>query len=227
MTSVNRSRRPVSAETVPGMVLFESALARGFLSGAGTISLMAAQEPNNGTDLKPGEDAGFLTSHQNREPTSWLPWIIAAAAVILGLGILVVVGGRTSPESSSTGTGMAPADPYASKLSISGIQMSEATSFSGAKVTYIDGQIANTGDRTLTGITVQVGFHNDVGQFAQRLSLPLNFIRTRQPYVDTQPVSAAPIEPGQSRDFRLIFDTVPADWNMQVPEIRVISVRSR
>jgi hypothetical protein len=188
---------------------------------------MPAQEPNNGTDLKPGEDAGFLASHQNREPTSWLPWIIAAAAVILGLGILVVVGGRTNPESSSTGTGMAPADPYASKLSISGIQMSEATSFSGAKVTYIDGQIANSGDRTLTAITVQVGFHNDVGQFAQRLSLPLNFIRTRQPYVDTQPVSAAPIEPGQSRDFRLIFDTVPADWNMQVPEIRVISVRSR
>jgi hypothetical protein len=188
---------------------------------------MAAQEPNNGTDLKPGGDPGFLASHQNREPTSWLPWIIAAAAVILGLGILVVVGGRTTPESSSTGTGMAPADPYAPQLSISGIQMSEATSFSGAKVTYIDGQIANTGDRTLTAITVQVGFHNDVGQFAQRLSLPLNFIRTREPYVDTQPVSAAPIEPRQSRDFRLIFDTVPPDWNMQVPEIRVISVHSR
>jgi hypothetical protein len=188
---------------------------------------MPAQEPNNGTDVKPGEDAGFLASHQNREPTSWLPWIIAAAAVILGLGILIVVGGHTNPESSSSGTGMAAADPYASKLTISGIQMSEATSFSGAKVTYIDGQIANTGDRTLTAITVQVGFHSDVGQFAQRLALPLSFVRTRLPYVDTQPVSAAPIEPGQSRDFRLIFDTVPADWNLQFPEIRVISVRSK
>jgi hypothetical protein len=45
--------------------------------------------------------------------------------------------------------------------------------------------------------------------------------------VDTQPVSAAPIEPGQTRDFRLIFDTMPADWNQQIPEIRIISVRSR
>src|SRR5271155_2411585 len=160
------------------------------------------------------EDPGFLASHQTRDTTSWLPWIIAAAVVILGLGILVVVGGRTNPDSSASGTGMAAADPYAAKLSISGVQMSEATSFSGAKVTYIDGQIANTGDRTLTAITVQVGFHSDVGQFAQRVALPLSFIRTRQPYVDTQPVSAAPIEPGQSRDFRLIFDTVPADWNM-------------
>ena len=173
------------------------------------------------------EDPGFLASHQTREATSWLPWIVAAAVVILGLGILVVVGGRSTPGDSAAGTGMATADPYAAKLSISGLQMSEATSFSGAKVTYIDGQIANTGDRTLTAITVQVGFHSDVGQFAQRVALPLSFIRTRQPYVDTEPVSAAPIEPGQTRDFRLIFDTVPADWNLQFPEIRVISVRSK
>jgi hypothetical protein len=105
--------------------------------------------------------------------------------------------------------------------------MSEATSFSGAKVTYIDGQITNNGNRTLTAITVQVGFHSDVGQYAQRLAVPLSFIRTRQPYVDLEPVSAAPIEPGQSRDFRLIFDTVPADWNLQYPEIRVIGVQSK
>jgi adenosylcobinamide amidohydrolase len=59
------------------------------------------------------------------------------------------------------------------------------------------------------------------------LAVPLSLIRTRQPYVDIEPVSAAPIEPGQQRDFRLIFDTVPADWNQQYPEIRVISVHSR
>jgi len=173
------------------------------------------------------EDPGFLASHQTREATSWLPWIVAAGVIILGLVILVVVGGRTQPDSSLNSTGMAAADPYGAKLSISGLQMSEATSFSGAKVTYIDGQLANTGDKTLTAITVQVGFHSDVGQFAQRVALPLSFIRTRQPYVDTEPVSAAPIEPGQTRDFRLIFDTVAADWNLQFPEIRVISVRAK
>ena len=132
-----------------------------------------------------------------------------------------------APPSLPRGTGLAPADPYAPKLPISGIQMSEAASFSGAKVTYIDGQITNSGDRTVIAITVQVGFHNDTGQFAQRIAVPLSLIRTREPYVDTQPVSAAPIEPGQTRDFRLIFDTMPADWNQQVPEIRIISVRSR
>ena len=188
---------------------------------------MPAQEPKHEPDAKAKQESGFLASHQAGEATSWLPWIIAAAVIILGLVILIVVGDRVNPDSRPTGTAMAPADPYAANLSIAGLQMSEATSFSGAKVTYIDGQITNHGNQTLTAITVQVGFHSDVGQFAQRLAFPLTLIRTRQPYVDLQPVSAAPIEPGQSRDFRLIFDTVPSDWNLQYPEIRVISVHGK
>jgi hypothetical protein len=188
---------------------------------------MAAQERKDERSPKSGEDPGFLASHQTRDATSWLPWIIAAAVVIVGLGVWIVVGDRANPDSPVASTGMAPPDPYAASLPISGLQMSEADSFSGAKVTYIDGQISNTGNRTLTAITVQVGFHSDVGQYAQRLAVPLSLIRTRQPYIDIESVSAAPIEPGQHRDFRLIFDAVPADWNQQYPELRVISVHSR
>jgi hypothetical protein len=173
------------------------------------------------------EDPVFLASHQGHEKTSWLPWIAAAVVIVVGVIFLIVAGGRSHPDATANNTGMAAADPYAARLTISGLQMSEATSFSGAKVTYIDGQLANTGDKTLSAITVQVGFHSDVGQFAQRISVPLSFIRTRQPYVDTEPVSAAPIEPGQTRDFRLIFDAVPADWNLQFPEIRVINVHTK
>jgi Protein of unknown function (DUF2393) len=172
-------------------------------------------------------DPGFLASQQTREKTSWLPWVVASAVVVLGLGILVVVGGHGNPDSQANTAGMSPADPYAASLALSDLQMSESTSFSGAKVTYIDGQITNSGDRTLNAITVQVGFHSDVGQYAQRLALPLNLIRTRQPYVDIEPVSAAPIEPGQRREFRLIFDAVPGDWNLQYPEIRVIGVHTK
>jgi Protein of unknown function (DUF2393) len=182
---------------------------------------MPAEENNQ--DPEPD----FLASQQTREATSWAPWIVAAVVVIVGIGALVILGGRGNHQTEAGGTGMAPAAPYAASLPISGLQMSEATSFSGAKVTYVDGQIANNGNQTLSSITVQVGFHGDTGQFAQRLALPLSFIRTRQPYVDLEPVSAAPIAPNQSRDFRLIFDTVPAEWNQQYPEIRVISVRAR
>ena len=99
--------------------------------------MMPAQEQKD--DHSPKSEPGFLASHQTRDATSWLPWIIAAAVVIVGIGIWVVVGIRANPDSPASGTGMATADPYAASLPISGLQMSEADSFSGAKVTYIDG----------------------------------------------------------------------------------------
>jgi hypothetical protein len=176
---------------------------------------------------KSDDEPGFLASQQTRETTSKLPWIIAAAVAVVSVGVWILVGGRGNHDLLPTSTGMAPADPYAASLPISGLQMSEADSFSGAKVTYIDGQVTNIGSRTVTAVTVQVGFHSDVGQYAQRMAVPLSLIRTREPYVDIEPVSAAPLEPGQKRDFRLIFDTVPADWNQQYPEVRVISVHSK
>jgi hypothetical protein len=45
--------------------------------------------------------------------------------------------------------------------------------------------------------------------------------------VDLQPVNRDPILPGQTRDFRLIFDSVPQDWNQNYPEIRVIQVTGK
>lgn len=202
---------------------------------AGTIPLMTASEPNqeqNGNEPQSGNpsraaETGFLLRHTEAESRSWLPWIVASAVIVLGLLTLLVLGHRSSSNLQSGGTGMAPSAPYAPQLPISGVEMSQASSFSGAKVTYLDGKISNTGDKTITGITVQAGFRDDLGQLAQRVAMPLALIRTREPYVDTEPVSAEPLKPGDSRDFRLIFDSVPPDWNQQYPEIRVIGVQTR
>ncbi len=182
---------------------------------------MAAAEPNRNKQ----EDGGFLASHQTTEPKSWMPWIVAGAVVLLLLVLFSILGRRSAPSLQPGGAGMAAPDAYATNLPITQLEMSQAASFSGATVTYIDGKIANSGNKTITGITVQVGFRNDLGQLAQRTVTPLNFIRTRQPYVDTEPVSAAPLKPGDQQQFRLIFDSLPGDWNQQLPEIRVIATQ--
>src|ERR1700761_787014 len=96
----------------------------------------------------------FLSAQTTRESTNWMPWIVAAVVIVVVLGVVIMLGGHGTPA-APTGAGMANADPYATNLGVSGLQMSEASSFSGAKVTYIDGQIANTGNKTVTGITVQ------------------------------------------------------------------------
>jgi hypothetical protein len=176
------------------------------------------------TELKttPDGEPGLSFTQSGTEPRSWLPWAVAGAVIVIGVGLLAVLGGRHTP--SSIAPGLTAADPYSANLAISNVHMSEASNFAGGKVTYLDGQIANTGKQTLKSVTVQVAFRNDLKEIAQKETMPLSLIRTHEPYVDTQPVSAAPIKPGEQREFRLIFDTVAPDWDQVYPEIRVIHV---
>jgi hypothetical protein len=167
---------------------------------------------------------GLSLTQPTKEPASWLPWAVAAVAILLGLGAMILFGGHRASVPLGAGPGLAPPDPYAGRLAIGDLKMSEASNFAGSKVTYLDGQITNNGDRTLTAITVQVAFRNDLKEIAQKETLPLSLIRTHDPYVDTQPVSASPLKPGEQREFRLIFDSVAPDWNQQYPEVRVIQV---
>jgi hypothetical protein len=150
-------------------------------------------------------------------------WMIAGAVVLAILGALLLAGHRRAPVV----TGVQPADAYAADLPLSQLQMSESTSLSGGKSTFIDGHIRNQGSAVVTGVTVQVLFKNEEQMPPQVETVPLTLIRTREPYVDTEPVRAEPLNSGDEREFRLIFESIPANWNMQMPEIRVIKVEKR
>lgn len=181
-----------------------------------------------GSMSTPGSEPGLFQPQRpaSREPRSTLPWLIAGGFVIVVIGVLVALSHRSQPANPG-GAGLAPPDPYAASLPITNLQMSQANSMVGGESTYIDGQIANHGNTTVTGVTVQVAFRDLANQIVQKETMPLNLIRTRQPYVDTEPVGAAPILPGQTREFRLIFDHVSQDWNQSYPEIRVIRVSGK
>jgi Protein of unknown function (DUF2393) len=152
-----------------------------------------------------------------------MAWGVAGLVVLVALIVLVLTG----RHKESAPTTVQPLAEYASSLQLSQLAMSESTSLSGGKSTYIDGHIQNAGNRTVTGVTVQVLFRNDEAMPPQINTLPLSLIRTREPYIDTQPVSAAPLKPGDGRDFRLIFESIPANWNMQLPEIRVVGLSQK
>lgn len=166
-----------------------------------------------------------------KEPRSPLPWIIAAAVVVIIIIGFLIAGHRTAESHPSLGNpgGAAMAAPaaYAAHLTISDIQMSQASSGIASTQTYIDGDITNHGTKTLTGVIVQVGFRDFDNQLAQKQTMQMTLIFTHKPYVEIEPVAAAPIEPGQTRQFRLIFDHVTDSWNQNYPEIRVIAVQGK
>ncbi len=151
-------------------------------------------------------------------------WAVAGVAMLAVFAAFAFMGRRKPAPAPNT---LLPLAAYASNLPLSQLAMSEATSLSGGKSTFVDGHIRNTGSQTVTGVTVQVLFRNDEQMPPQMETVPLSLIRTREPYIDTQPVSVAPLKPGDDREFRLIFESIPTNWNMQMPEVHVVEVESK
>ena len=153
-----------------------------------------------------------------------------AAWGVAGLVVLAVIFGlvfATRHKAQAPPNTIQPLAAYAAELPLSQLAMSESTSLAGGKSTFVDGHIRNTGSQTVTGVTVQVIFHNDEAMPPQLETVPLALIRTREPYVDTQMVSAAPLKPGDEREFRLIFESIPTNWNYQMPEVHVVRVDTK
>ena len=167
-----------------------------------------------------------LVSSADTGERNWLPLVIAAAVVLLIAAVMVLVLEQRKPAAEVTPISAATA-PYAASLPITGLVMSESANLAGGKVTYLDGHIANQGPRTVTGVAVQVLFRDAAHEVAQNETRQLKLIRIREPYVDLESVSAAPLKPGDEHDFRFIFDAVSPDWNGAYPELRVIRVDSK
>jgi hypothetical protein len=146
---------------------------------------------------------------------------------ILGFAVVAILAGLFLPrgqekETAKTANIILPADAYAKSIVFSELAMSRSGSLSGGTSTFLDGHVRNTGTSTITAATLQVIFRNDVGLSPQVENVPLSLIRTHQPYIDTEPVSAAPIKPGDDVEFRLIFESIPENWNQQMPEVQVV-----
>jgi hypothetical protein len=152
--------------------------------------------------------------------TRWPPGLVAAVAVaaMVVFGILLALEKhRPAPTGSAE---------YAAHLQLSNMRVSQSESVSGALSTFVDGQVVNNGDQTVTAATVEAQFAWSGGQ-AQTATAPLAIVHMRQPVVDTVPLSTAPLAPGQQADFRLIFDSVKSGSNIQVTNVRVLQASTR
>ncbi len=149
-----------------------------------------------------------------------------SSRLIIGLAVVVVIGGalaaafllREPPKVAK------PPSPYIASLKLSDFKMSAAENFVGHTVSYIDGTITNTGDKTVIHVVVEVVFKDSMGQMAQREEVPLQVVRTNGAYLEPVDVSVSPLAPSQAQPFRLTFDSISAQWNHEYPEIRVTDV---
>lgn len=183
----------------------------------GQYNLSMAESPSRMPSL--GTSSGSY--EESRPPI--VPIAIGAVAVLVVVGLLIIFGRKGANEN----TAQATPDAYAANLVTSDAAMSTADNFAGQQVTYIEGKITNKGSQTVNGAVVQIVFHDSLGQVVQKETQRLMVITTREPYVDTAPLSTAPLKPGQTRDFRLTFEHVSSEWNMQLPEITTVKTSTQ
>ena len=148
-------------------------------------------------------------------------------ALILIVVVALIVSSRTSPTRIATAPKImqsGDSDAYAANLRLSEVNLSAADNFAGGTSYYVEGTVSNTGNKVVNGATVEITFKNSLGQVVQRETQNLMIVLARQPAIDVVALNVAPLKPAQSREFRLTFERISADWNQQKPDLRLINV---
>jgi hypothetical protein len=148
------------------------------------------------------------------EEKSRFPVAFIAGVVV----VLILAGGAALLIRRSQPTGIAAAtklpfgsqeQSYAPRIAFQAIQMAHSTNFLNQEFTFVAGTIVNNGDHAIAGLQVAIEFHDQFNQTILRDSEMLI------------PPTAQPLPAGQMRDFQVILERIPSDWNRQYPSIRV------
>jgi hypothetical protein len=167
---------------------------------------------------------GLLQPNANptteRQESSLRPILIGIVIVGIVIGILALIFRAEQKK---------PAAPpaYAANLKFSDMTTSAAQNFAGQTVSYVDGAITNTGDKTVIHAMVRITFKDDMGQMAQREELAIRVLRTGGPYDEAVDLNLSPLAPGQSKPFRLTFENISAQWNHAYPDLQITQVSTK
>jgi hypothetical protein len=137
--------------------------------------------------------------------------------VVLGCAVAMAAAGllylnRPVPQQGGDVQASPEAKAYASSLSLSDVELKATENFMRQQVVEIEGKITNNGSRSLKSVEVFCMFHAVNGREIYRERVPI-----------VRP-SSNPLEPKQSRTFRLPFDTLPDGWNQAMPGLAMARI---
>ncbi len=108
-----------------------------------------------------------------------------------------------------------------SEVQFSDIEMSQATADDPLE---LHGRVLNSGNHRVTGAIVQLTFKDSAGKKLSTIQKPiLSMTEESDPGVSND-FSGDPIEPDESRTFRVLVRNAPPRWDRSLPEVKVITV---
>lgn len=141
------------------------------------------------------------------------------SALLLILATVVLVTGTVfwflflkAAPSQQPGILTPEAKAYTRNLGLSDVGMSAKESMMQATLVEITGKLRNGGDRPLSLVEINCVFYDPYGQVVLRERVPI--VRSRGPV----------LKPGESRDFRLPFDSIPQGWNQALPQLVIARI---
>ncbi len=120
--------------------------------------------------------------------------------------------GCQRPVDGGTSATAAEAKEYLKSLELSEFEMKGAESFGGQQLVEITGKISNQGARALRQVELRCIFTDPYGQEVFRDKVLI-----------VRPDRGG-LKPGETKPYRLAFDTVPKTWNQAPPHMVMAGV---
>jgi hypothetical protein len=104
------------------------------------------------------------------------------------------------------------AKAYVKYLQLGDVTMKATDAFLKQTLVEIEGKITNFGDRKLVSVEINCVFYDPYGQVVLRERVPI--VRAR----------GGGLNPGETKNFRLAFDTIPESWNQALPQLVIAQI---
>jgi hypothetical protein len=142
-----------------------------------------------------------------------------ARLAIAGVALAILAGGliylnRPAPPVNETGPASEEARAYVPNLSLSDVTMKASENLVAQRVVEIEGHITNKGDRGINAISLYCLFRDVNGREVYRERVPV-----------LQSANRGALRPGETKAFRLPFDTLPDSWNQAVPNLAIAQIQ--
>jgi hypothetical protein len=138
--------------------------------------------------------------------------VIVPLLVALGGGAFWWLDYQSRHQDPKRATLTTEARSYLKNLALSDVSMQANESYLKQEVVEINGKIANKGDRLVKLVEINCVFHDVYGQVVLRERV---VIAGRK---------AGDLRPGDTKDFRLAFDSIPGSWNKQMPDLVIAQI---
>ncbi len=138
------------------------------------------------------------------------PFLVTSFILVAALVAFIVYVSLPTQKAAPNGP-TAEATSYLGHLELSDVKMQAAENFMNQQVVEIDGKISNKGQRAINRIDVTCIFRDVNGRPIYQQRVPV--------------VQQGEFLPGQTRSFRLPFDTLPAEWNQAMPNLVIAQIK--